>query len=84
METCLNNFIGYSRNGFSFLRKLINKMLAICLIFNSYQEPNPDDPLNKEAAEVLKTNVNTFRSNVGKTMQGGVLNGVHFDRVLIK
>ncbi|CAF0867255.1 unnamed protein product [Adineta ricciae] len=49
-----------------------------------FSEPNPDDPLNKEAAEVLKTNVNTFRSNVTKTMAGGVLNGVQFDRVLTR
>lgn len=49
-----------------------------------FSEPNPDDPLNKEAADVLKTNVNTFRSNVTKTMAGGVLNGVQFDRVLIR
>jgi ubiquitin-conjugating enzyme E2 M len=49
-----------------------------------FKEPNPDDPLNREAAEVLKTNVNTFRSNVTKTMRGEVLSGVQFDRVLIK
>jgi len=40
--------------------------------------------LNREAADILKTNPNQFRTNVGKTMQGGVLNGVQFDRVLIK
>jgi len=49
-----------------------------------FSEPNPDDPLNKEAAEVLKLNVSTFKANVAKTMAGGMLNGIQFDRVLIR
>ncbi|CAF1366380.1 unnamed protein product [Adineta steineri] len=49
-----------------------------------FSNPNPHDPLNKEAAEVLKTNENTFQSNVTKTMAGGTLNGVQFDRVLVR
>ncbi|CAF3716288.1 unnamed protein product [Rotaria sp. Silwood1] len=46
--------------------------------------PNPYDPLNKEAADVLKSNASTFEDHVQKTMAGGTLNGIHFDCVLIQ
>ena len=46
------------------------------------QEPNPEDPLNKEAALELQSNRRLFESNVQKTMRGGNLNGVYFERCL--
>ncbi|KAJ3416500.1 NEDD8-conjugating protein ubc12 [Chytridiales sp. JEL 0842] len=47
-----------------------------------FLEPNADDPLNKEAAEVLRTNRKTFESNVTRSMRGGSINGVVFDNVV--
>ena len=35
-----------------------------------YQEPNPEDPLNKEAAIELQSNRRMFEQNVQKTMKG--------------
>lgn len=35
------------------------------------QEPNHEDPLNSEAAEVLRDNPKMFESNVKKAMAGG-------------
>ncbi|KAJ3065383.1 NEDD8-conjugating protein ubc12 [Quaeritorhiza haematococci] len=49
-----------------------------------FLEPNADDPLNKEAAEVLRTNRRLFESNVSKTMRGGVVGGIVFDNVMTK
>ena len=53
-----------------------------------FQEPNPDDPLNKgilvlflEAAQVLRSNRKTFEQNVYKSMRGN-LNGETFDVVI--
>ena len=40
------------------------------------QEPNPEDPLNKEAAEVLQTNRRLFETNVQKSMRGGYIGSV--------
>ncbi|XP_022652841.1 NEDD8-conjugating enzyme Ubc12-like isoform X2 [Varroa destructor] len=34
-------------------------------------DPNPDDPLNKDAAQVLQTNRKMFEQNVRRMMQGG-------------
>jgi len=47
-----------------------------------FLEPNPEDPLNKEAALELQSNRRLFEQNVQKTMKGGSLNGVYFERCL--
>ena len=47
-----------------------------------FLEPNPEDPLNKEAARELQSNRRSFEYNVQKTMKGGHLNGVFFERCL--
>jgi len=44
-------------------------------------EPNADDPLNKEAAEDLRTNRRTFESNVARSIKGGSVNGIQYDDV---
>lgn len=46
------------------------------------QEPNPEDPLNKEAAEVLQNNRRLFEQNVQKAMRGGYVGQVFFEKCL--
>lgn len=46
------------------------------------QEPNPEDPLNKEAAEVLQNNRRVFEQNVAKAMRGGYVGSFYFERCL--
>ena len=38
-------------------------------------EPNPNDPLNKDAAELMRTNEAVFREKVRKSMKGGLIDG---------
>lgn len=47
-----------------------------------FLEPNPEDPLNKEAAEVLQSNRSQFEQNVIKSMRGGYVSNVYFERCL--
>ncbi|KAG8950465.1 NEDD8-conjugating protein ubc12 [Tulasnella sp. 424] len=47
-----------------------------------FLEPNPDDPLNKEAAEDLRRDRDAFIQNVKRTMNGGSLRGTSFDNVI--
>ena len=54
-----------------------NGLLIHCFLF---QEPNPEDPLNKEAALELQNNRRLFEQNVAKSMRGGSVNGVYFER----
>lgn len=43
------------------------------------QEPNPEDPLNKDAANVLQTNRRLFEHNVAKAMRGNYIGGTYFE-----
>ncbi|RXN17002.1 NEDD8-conjugating enzyme Ubc12 [Labeo rohita] len=46
------------------------------------KEPNPEDPLNKEAAEVLQTNRRLFEQNVQRSLRGGYVGATYFERCL--
>merc|ERR1712083_391937 len=45
-----------------------------------FLEPNPDDPLNHSAAEVLRNNPNKFEQNVARSLQGGQVDEINFER----
>jgi len=47
-----------------------------------FLEPNASDPLNKEAAEDLRTNREGFKRNVRTAMGGGSVKGEQYQRVL--
>ncbi|XP_013920837.1 PREDICTED: NEDD8-conjugating enzyme Ubc12-like [Thamnophis sirtalis] len=47
-----------------------------------FLEPNPEDPLNKEAAEVLQNNRRLFEQNVQRSMRGGYIGSIYFERCL--
>ena len=47
-----------------------------------FLEPNASDPLNKDAAEDIKTNRDGFKRNVRMSMARGSVRNVPFDRVL--
>jgi len=50
----------------------------ICGLQFLFLDPNPDDPLNKEAAALLRDNPRQFEMNVKRSIQGGVVDGTHF------
>uniref|UniRef100_A0A7S1V632 UBC core domain-containing protein n=1 Tax=Grammatophora oceanica TaxID=210454 RepID=A0A7S1V632_9STRA len=47
-----------------------------------FYEPNPDDPLNHEAAELFRKDVHQFERLVTRTLRGGMLDGVQFERLV--
>lgn len=47
-----------------------------------FLEPNPGDPLNKEAAEDLRSTPDQFMKNVRNSMNGGTVKGQTFERVV--
>ncbi|KAH8380418.1 hypothetical protein KR009_010648 [Drosophila setifemur] len=70
------------------LREDWNPVLTINSIVYGLQflflEPNPEDPLNKEAADVLQTNRRQFEYNVKKAMKGGYVGETYFESCLHK
>ena len=47
-----------------------------------FLEPNPNDPLNKDAANVLVRNKNAFARSVRDAMKGAYVDGEYYDRVV--
>jgi ubiquitin-conjugating enzyme E2 M len=45
-------------------------------------EPNPNDPLNKEAAELLRNNRPEFSRTVVRTLRGGFHQGITFPKLI--
>ena len=45
-------------------------------------EPNPNDPLNKEAAEQMRSNEYAFKEKVKKSLKGGYIDGVQFPKLV--
>jgi ubiquitin-conjugating enzyme E2 M len=47
-----------------------------------FYEPNPDDPLNHEAAELFRKDVRQFERLVTRTLRGGILDGERFEPLI--
>lgn len=45
-------------------------------------EPNPNDPLNKEAAELMRNNPASFAQKVKTSLRGGNIDGVAFPKLI--
>mmetsp|Transcript_7599 Transcript_7599/g.13771 ORF Transcript_7599/g.13771 Transcript_7599/m.13771 type:complete len:179 (+) Transcript_7599:113-649(+) len=45
-----------------------------------FLEPNPEDPLNKSAAELMRRSPSAFRSNVLQSLRGGYVDGEYFPK----
>lgn len=56
------------------------KGYGVSFLFAYVQEPNHADPLNHDAAAVLRDNPKAFQSNVKKAMLGGVVGQTNFSR----
>ncbi|KAI9473368.1 NEDD8-conjugating protein ubc12 [Coemansia sp. RSA 989] len=48
-----------------------------------FEAPNPEDPLNKEAARLLIDNELEFERTVSSSMRGRMIGSVQYDRVLV-
>eukprot|EP01128_Nolandella_sp_AFSM9_P011605 TRINITY_DN83_c0_g1_i1.p1 TRINITY_DN83_c0_g1~~TRINITY_DN83_c0_g1_i1.p1 ORF type:complete len:232 (-),score=75.22 TRINITY_DN83_c0_g1_i1:256-951(-) len=51
-------------------------------IMTLFLEPNPDDPLNHEAADLMVKDRSTFENNVKKSLRGAYLAGHQFPKLL--
>jgi len=61
---------------------VLNLGSVIFGIMTLFLEPNPDDPLNKEAAQLMIDNRSQFDRNVKQSLQGGYVANHQFPRLL--
>ena len=64
-------------------RPILTINVVVYGILFLFLEPNPEDPLNKEAAEEMISQPSTFVQNVNRSMRGYHVHGVHFESCLI-
>ena len=69
------------------LRDLKTRKVWVQLLINwvlqfLFLEPNASDPLNKEAAEDLRSNREGFKRNVRTSMSGGAVKAQQYERVI--
>ena len=55
--------------------------VVLGLIF-LFIEPNPTDPLNHEAAELMRNNKSDFANKVKRTLRGGRYDGKDFPKMI--
>lgn len=57
---------------------ILNINIIIHGLFYLFTQPNHEDPLNSDAANVLRDDPDEFKSNVKRAMSGGSVGDVHF------
>ncbi|KAI3522021.1 hypothetical protein L1887_11499 [Cichorium endivia] len=63
-------------------KPVLNINTIIYGLYHLFTEPNHDDPLNREAAAVLRDNPKMFESNVRRAMAGGYVGQTFFTRCI--
>jgi ubiquitin-conjugating enzyme E2 M len=58
----------------------LNLSTVIAGIYFLFTDPNPNDPLNHDAATVMRDNPDQFVLNIKKSLRGGYLFGEEFPR----
>jgi len=61
---------------------VLNLGAVVFGIVTLFLQPNPDDPLNKEVAQLMLDNRTQFERNVKQTLQGGNMFGRQFPKLL--
>lgn len=63
-------------------KPVLNINTIIYGLFHLFTEPNHEDPLNQDAAAVLRDNPQLFESNVRRAMAGGYMGQTFFPRCI--
>ncbi|GAM18723.1 hypothetical protein SAMD00019534_018980 [Acytostelium subglobosum LB1] len=61
---------------------VLNIGTVIFGLMTLFLEPNPDDPLNKEAAQLMIDNNKSFEANVRSSLRGGYISNRQFPKLL--
>ncbi|CAM8935374.1 hypothetical protein QQ045_013132 [Rhodiola kirilowii] len=61
-------------------KPVLNINTIIYGLYHLFTQPNYEDPLNQEAAAVLRDNPDMFKSNVRRAMMGGYVGQTFFPR----
>eukprot|EP00340_Litonotus_pictus_P005044 CAMPEP_0170518954 /NCGR_PEP_ID=MMETSP0209-20121228/4529_1 /TAXON_ID=665100 ORGANISM="Litonotus pictus, Strain P1" /NCGR_SAMPLE_ID=MMETSP0209 /ASSEMBLY_ACC=CAM_ASM_000301 /LENGTH=169 /DNA_ID=CAMNT_0010804707 /DNA_START=29 /DNA_END=538 /DNA_ORIENTATION=- len=60
----------------------LNMAAVVASVYFLFYDPNPKDPLNHQAAELMRDNKDGFVANVKKTLKGGQVFGESFPKFI--
>ncbi|XP_057838816.1 NEDD8-conjugating enzyme Ubc12 [Cryptomeria japonica] len=63
-------------------KPVLNINTIIYGLYHLFTQPNHEDPLNHEAAAVLRESPKTFEANVRRAMSGGYVGSTYFPRCI--
>ena len=63
-------------------KPVLNLNAVIVGLYFLFLQPNPDDPLNHEAAALMRQGMQQFRDKVYRTMRGGMHDGADFKKFI--
>ena len=63
-------------------KPVLNLNAVIVGLYFLFLQPNPDDPLNHEAASLMRQGMHLFKDKVQKTMRGGNHDGATFTKFI--
>ena len=63
-------------------KPVLNLNAVIVGLYFLFLQPNPDDPLNHEAATLMRQGMHLFKDKVTKTMRGGIHDGADFKKFI--
>lgn len=61
-------------------RPTLDIATVIASVYFLFYDPNPKDPLNHDAAELMRDDMSTFQANIRKTLKGGKHFGEEFPK----
>ena len=61
-------------------RPILNVNIVLAGLYYLFTDPNPNDPLNHDAATLMRDDLNKFIANVKKSLKGGNLFGEDFPK----
>jgi ubiquitin-conjugating enzyme E2 M len=61
-------------------RPILNINIVLAGLYTLFTDPNPNDPLNHDAATLMRDSPDQFAANVKKTLRGGYLFGEEFQK----
>lgn len=70
------------RNDLLLLVQVLDINAVIYGLIYLFYEPNPEDPLNHEAAELYRENISQFERTVKRTLAGCMMQGEVFQRLI--
>ena len=61
-------------------KPILSAVSCVAGVYQLFIEPNPNDPLNHDVANIMRNNIEQFKENIKRSLRGGYCFGQDFPR----